>query len=73
MCAAPFRIEEEIEDVSKAKVEEARAFHKEFYGANHAEVSIVGDFDPAEVKKALTELFGSFTNNAPYERVKYGL
>jgi zinc protease len=35
-------------------------------------VAIVGDFDPAEVKKALTELFGSYTNSAPYERIKYG-
>jgi len=64
--------EEQTEDINKAKVEEARAFHKQFYGMNHAEVSIVGDFDPAEVKKALTDLFGSFTNNAPYERVKMG-
>ena len=64
--------DEQIEDVSKAKVEDARAFYKEFYGANHGEVAIVGDFDPAEVKKALTDLFGSFTNKAPYERVKMG-
>ena len=64
--------DEQLEDISKAKVEEARAFHKEFYGANHAEVAVVGDFDPAEVKKALTELFGSFTNKAPYERSKMG-
>jgi len=64
--------DEQIADISKAKVEDARAFHKQFYGANHGEVAIVGDFDPAEVKKTLTELFGSYTNNAPYERVKYG-
>jgi zinc protease len=64
--------EESIEDIGKAKVEEARAFHKQFYGANHAEVAIVGDFDPAEAKKALTEMFGSYTNSAPYERVKMG-
>ena len=65
-------IEEEIEDVSKAKLEELRSFHKQFYGANHGEVAIVGDFDPAEAKKAIEELFGSFNNKAPYERVKYG-
>jgi zinc protease len=65
-------IEEQIEDVTKAKVEDARAFHKQFYGANHGEVTIVGDFDPTDAKKVLTELFGSFTNSAPYERVKFG-
>jgi zinc protease len=65
-------IEESLEDLNKAKVEEARAFYKEFYGANHAEVAIVGDFDPAETKKALAELFGSFKSSAPYERIKFG-
>jgi zinc protease len=65
-------IEESIEDLNKAKVEEARAFYKQFYGANHAEVAIVGDFDPAEAKKTLTELFGAFNNAAPYERLKFG-
>jgi zinc protease len=64
--------DEQIADVTKAKVEDARAFHKEFYGANHGQVAIVGDFDPADIKKALTELFGGFKNNAPYERVKMG-
>lgn len=65
-------IEESLEDLSKAKVDDARAFHKEFYGANHGDVAIVGDFDAAEAKKALTEYFGSFKNSAPYERIKYG-
>jgi len=65
-------IEESLEDLNKAKVEEARAFYKEFYGASHAEVAIVGDFDPAETKKALAELFGSFKSSAPYERIKFG-
>ena len=65
-------IEEEIEDLSKVKVEELSAFHKQFYGANHGEVAIVGDFDAPEAKKAVEELFGSFNNNAPYERVKFG-
>ncbi len=64
--------DEQIEDVTKAKVEQIRAFHKEFYGANHGQIAIVGDFDPADVKQALTEAFGAFTNAAPYERVKYG-
>jgi zinc protease len=65
-------IEESIEDMQKATPEEAREFYKTFYGANHAEASVVGDFDSAEVKKALTDLFGTYTSSAKYERVKYG-
>lgn len=69
---ARLTVEESIEDLEKAKAEEAREFHNAFYGANHGEIAVVGDFDPAEVKKALAESFGSFTNNAKYERIKRG-
>ena len=65
-------IDESIEDLTKAKAEEARGFYKMFYGANHGELAVVGDFDPAEVKKAVTELFASFKSSAPYERMKFG-
>jgi zinc protease len=65
-------IEESIEDLGKAKVEDARAFHKMFYGANHAEIVVVGDFDASEAKTTVTDLFGSYTSSAEYERVKNG-
>jgi zinc protease len=64
--------EEEIEDLTKATVEQARAFHKEFYGASHAELSVVGDFDPAAAKKTITDLFGAWQSPAKYEPVKNG-
>jgi zinc protease len=69
---ATMSIEESLEDLEKAKAEDAREFHKTFYGANHAEIGVVGDFDTAEVKKALTDAFGSFTSSAKYERIKKG-
>jgi zinc protease len=65
-------IEEQIEDVKTAKIEDARAFYKNFYGASHAELAVVGDFDPAEVKKAAAELFGNWKSPAKYERLKTG-
>jgi zinc protease len=65
-------IEESIEDLGKATAEDARTFYKTFYGANHAEIAVVGDFDTAAVKQSVTALFGSFTSSAPYERIKNG-
>jgi len=65
-------IEEQIEDVKAAKLEDARAFYKNFYGASHAEMAVVGDFDPAEVKKAAADLFGAWKSPAKYERIKTG-
>ena len=63
--------DEQLAEVSTAKLEQVRAFHSKYYGTDHAEVAIVGDFDPAEVTKALTALFGDWKSEVPYERVKH--
>ena len=65
-------IEEQLEDLKAAKLEDAKAFHKRFYGASYGELAVVGDFDAAEVKKAAAELFGNWKSPAKYERIKTG-
>lgn len=65
-------IEDSLEDMQNVKLDDAREFYKTFYGANHAEASVVGDFDAAEVKKALNEEFAAYTSKAKYERIKNG-
>jgi len=65
-------IEEEIAGMKAAKLEDAKAFYQHFYGASHAELAVVGDFDPAQVKKAVDDLFAAWKSAAPYERVKTG-
>ena len=65
-------IEEQIAEVQAAKATDARAFYKNFYGASNAELAVVGDFDPAEVKKAAADLFGNWKSPARFERVKTG-
>jgi len=69
---ATMSVDEEIEDVKAAKLDDAKAFYKSFYGASHGELAVVGDFDPAELKKAAADLFGSWKSPAKYERVKTG-
>ncbi len=65
-------IPEEIEEVKAVKVEDARAFYKRFYGASNGQLAVVGDFDPAEVKKEIETLFGEWKSPARFERVKFG-
>jgi zinc protease len=65
-------IPEEIDEVKSAKVEDARAFYKHFYGASNGQLAVVGDFDPADVKKEIETLFGEWKSPARFERVKYG-
>ncbi len=65
-------IPEEIEDVKSAKLEDAKAFYKKFYGASNGLLAVVGDFDPAEVKKEIAVQFGEWKSPSHFERVKYG-
>ena len=69
---ATMSLEEEGTGLKSAKLEDARAFYKRFYGASHAEMAVVGDFDAAEMKKVAADLFGSWKSAAPYTRIKTG-
>ena len=62
-------LEESIEEVKAAKLEDARRFHREFYGANVAQIAIVGDFDEARITQVLKELFAGFRSAVPFEPV----
>jgi zinc protease len=62
-------IEESIAEVQGAKLEDARQFHQQFYGASPAEIAIVGDFDEASATALLKELFDGWTPAIPFEQV----
>ncbi len=62
-------IDESIESVKATTLNDVRQFHKKFYGANRGEIAIVGDFDEAEVTKAITETLGGWKTEAPYARL----
>ncbi|MCV6614758.1 MAG: insulinase family protein [Cellvibrionaceae bacterium] len=42
---------ESIENLAVVKHADLKTFHQQFYGASHGEISIIGDFDPAEVNR----------------------
>ncbi|MCC6537397.1 MAG: insulinase family protein [Bryobacterales bacterium] len=61
---------ETLEDIKKATLEDVRGFYKSFFGASNAAVmTVIGDFDPAEVKKLAAELFGDWKSPSPVARV----
>jgi zinc protease len=61
--------EESMEAEKAVKLEDAKRFYEEFYGASAAEISVVGDFDPKEVKALLSELFAGWKSAKPYARL----
>lgn len=62
-------IDEAIDSLKTAKLEDVQKFYADFYGANNAEMAIVGDFDEAEITRLITELFGDWKSSKPYKRV----
>jgi zinc protease len=62
-------IDERIEAIQKATVEDVRRFHDDFWGTSRGEVAIVGDFDAAQMEALAHELFPVWVSKAPYGRV----
>ena len=62
-------IEEQIKDINALKLDDVKKFYKDYYGANNAELAVVGDFDPVKVKEEITKLFGDWKSTAGYARV----
>jgi zinc protease len=63
-------IDEQIEDLKKVTLDEVKKFHAQYYGASHAELVAVGQFKPADLRKAAAELLGNWNSPAPWTRIR---
>jgi zinc protease len=66
---ATLSVEEQIAAINSATLEQVSQFYRDFYGADHAQLAIVGDFDPAEVTPILTSFLGNWKSPARYQRI----
>ena len=62
-------IDESIADLKAAKLDDLKAFYKDFYGASNGEVVIIGDFEPEATQQQLSRLFNEWKSPKPYTRV----
>jgi len=62
-------VEESIANNAAVTLDDVRNFHRGFYGASNAEIAIVGDFDEAQMRALVTELFGGWKSPGAYARV----
>ncbi len=53
-------LDEDVADIKAAKLDDLKAFHRDFYGTVPAELAIVGDFDPQTVTPLIDQLFGAW-------------
>jgi zinc protease len=62
-------LQEQLDGIRAVTLEDVKRFHKTFYAGNQAQFAVVGDFDEAEVLKAITEEFSGWRNATPWKRV----
>jgi zinc protease len=63
-------LDEQIENANKVTLDDVKKFQAQFYGASHGELVVVGQFDPAVLRKTAAELFGAWPSPAPYQRIQ---
>jgi zinc protease len=61
--------DEDVASIKALTIDEVKKFYKDFYGANNATMSLVGDFDANEVKTKTTEMFANWKSAQPYTRI----
>ncbi len=62
-------LEERIDLLRRATLDEAVACYRDLFGATGADFVAVGDFDPEELARLVDELFGAWRTPRPFERV----
>jgi len=62
-------MDEQIEDLKAVKLDDVRQFYNQFYGPGEGEIVVSGQFDPAQVQKLVTELFGDWKTATHYQRI----
>ncbi|MEO8314231.1 MAG: pitrilysin family protein [Pseudomonadota bacterium] len=62
-------MKESLEGFKAVTLDDVKRFHKTFYAANRAQFAVVGDFDEAEVIKAIQDGFANWRNDTPWKRI----
>ena len=60
---------EQIDSLKKLKLSDIKQFYKDFAGAGHGELTVVGDFDATAVSAQVEKLFAGWQTKAPYTRL----
>ena len=62
-------LQQSISDIKAVTLEQVKSFHATFYGADHAQLAVVGDFESAEITALAQQLFGNWKSPSPYARI----
>ena len=61
--------DEDVANVNAVTLDQAKQFYQDFYGASNGTLTVIGDFDSAEINKLAGDLFGNWKSPKPFARV----
>ncbi len=63
-------LQEEIDEVAALKPADFQKLYGDYLGVQAGELSVVGDFDPDEIRPLLEKMLGGWSAKQPYERIE---
>jgi zinc protease len=63
-------VDEGLDDLQKASLDDVKNFYKEFYGTNNGYVAFAGNIDQQAIKSFLEKNLGSFTAKQAYTEIE---
>jgi zinc protease len=61
--------EEDLVALNAITLADVKRFHKDFYGSNSMQITVIGDFDKAESTKVLDEVTANWQSSKAYKRI----
>lgn len=62
-------LEESLAEIKAVTLDQVKKFYADFYGGQHGEFAVVGDFDDKAVAKLANDLFNGWQSKQPYARL----
>ena len=62
-------VDEALAELRATTLDDVKRFHTKFYGADHAELAVVGDFDAQALQDQIAALLGDWKSPAHYARL----
>lgn len=63
-------IDEQVERLKRVTHDQVAALYRNYLGADHGELVVVGDFEPSEILPILARMFDGWKASRPYARVE---
>lgn len=66
---ATLTIDGQVAATRGVRLSQLRDFYRGFYGADHGQMAVVGDFDAAAIRQLADSIFGDWRSPVPFERI----